>query len=316
MFWKRKQAAVVGIGLMGGSLAAALRERGWKVRGFDRDREAVNLALAAGIIDTGCRELAEAVGDADLVCLAVPPGEFTTVLGRCVPFLQPDCVVTDVASVKAGPTQAAAEILPPGIHFVGGHPMTGSEQWGVRASSSRLLVGAPYILTPTDATQPRALAALEDLVRSLGARPVIMDPADHDYWVALVSHLPHIVASALSNLGGRLDRDGERVASIAAGSFRDTTRVASANPALWRDICLNNRERLKELLAMLQDILTEFAGGMAAADEVSIMDFFAGGKKYRDSLVEKWKQGGGREGNGSAYPADPGPAGDCTGAGG
>ena len=181
-----------------------MRRAGWEVRAYDRDPTCLQYARERKIIDGGYDSVAPAVAGAQLVCLAVPPADVLALGREAAPHLVPGCIVTDVASVKENIVAGMMELLPASAYYVGGHPMAGSEQGGIRAASPYLLVGAPYLLTPVPATCPQALDFMVELVKNLRAKPLVMSPAEHDYWVAGVSHLPYLVAVALCQLIARL----------------------------------------------------------------------------------------------------------------
>jgi prephenate dehydrogenase len=279
---KQGKATIIGVGLIGGSLASALKQAGWVVHGFDPNEAALQYAVTQGIIDRGFSGMDSSLCEADLVCYATPPAVIPKLIQDCNAYFKPGCLVTDVASIKLDLVKHIEEVVPDTVHYVGGHPMAGSEKSGVWVSSAQLFVGAPYILTPTERTDPTALSILTQLVMELGAKPVILSPADHDYSVAVISHLPHVVAAALSKLGKKVNGNENRVASLAAGGFRDTTRIATANPHLWRDLCLGNRERIKELLQLFREIVEEFEQALDAGADNDLVQYFTEAKQFRE----------------------------------
>ena len=230
------RVAVCGLGLVGGSLARALRKAGHDVAGYDRKR-VFALARSAGAVGGRLLSLKETVRRAEVVVLAAPPRANRALLRRIRPVLPPGAVVTDVGSVK-GPICALARRLGvPG--FVGGHPMAGSAGSGFRASSATLFRGRTWILTPQGAA-PGPVRVLKGLIRSVGARPVTLSPAAHDRVVAFLSHVPQLVAYALSE-AARKDPVSARSLALAGPGFRDMTRLASSPRALWREILQENR---------------------------------------------------------------------------
>src|SRR5579884_3888954 len=214
------RAAVVGTGLIGGSIGLALRARGWHVVGSDADPAVADRALALGALD--------AVGDA------------------ARPALAAGGIVTDVGSVKASIVEAVDH-----PRFVGGHPMAGSEQLGVDGADAALFEGATWVLTPTADTDPDAYARLRTVLTSLGANVVAVSPADHDELVAVVSHVPHLTAAALMALAAEGATEHASLLRLAAGGFRDMTRIAAGHPGIWPDICAENREAIIEGLDRL-----------------------------------------------------------------
>jgi prephenate dehydrogenase len=252
-----RRAAVVGLGLMGGSLALALRERGWHVTGRDADPERAEAAKAGAVVD--------AVGDdpdAELTFLCTPvgalAGEARRVLGQ--PGLRPGAVVTDVGGVKAPVVGAVAH-----PRFVGGHPMAGSEQVGLEGADPQLFVGATWVLTPTARTEPSAYAVVQSVVGSLGAEVLSLSPEQHDALVAVVSHVPHLTAATLMDVAERRAEHHGALLRLAAGGFRDMTRVAAGHPGIWPDICAENAPQivagLDDLLASLAAVRDAVAGG-------------------------------------------------------
>lgn len=232
--------AILGLGLMGGSLGMALRARGAarEVVGWARRPATLEEALARGAIDRAAADLREAVAGADVVVLAVTVGAILPLLAQAAPACKPDAAMTDVGSAKARIVREAEPIA--GGRFVGGHPMAGSEQAGIAAASADLYQNAVWALTPTPQTDPEAIEQIERMARWVGAKPLRCDPGQHDRLVAILSHLPHLLAYGLAQTAG--NHVEEAWADLAAGSFRDGTRVAKSDPALWTEILLDNRE--------------------------------------------------------------------------
>lgn len=249
-----RRVAIVGTGLIGGSLGLALR-RAWpetEVVGTARRAATVEKALARGAITRGAATAAEAAAGADAVVLCAPVEAVEPALREIGPALAPGAIVTDAASVKAEIVAAAARALPPGARFVGAHPMAGSEKDGIDAADARLYSGAVVVLTPGPRPDAAASAAVRAMWEAVGALVLEMTPEEHDRLVAAVSHLPHVVAAALVNAVGDVAEGDPRTLSLAAGGFRDTTRIASASPALWRTICGANREAIRAVLTLFR----------------------------------------------------------------
>ncbi|WP_338817791.1 hypothetical protein MTCOM_13080 [Moorella thermoacetica] len=244
-----ERVAILGLGLIGGSLGLALRKRGVKeVAGYDRHPETIEAALTLGAINRPAADPATAVQGAQVVILAVPVGALGSLAGSIVPFLDPEAIVTDTGSVKGAVVRDLEAIFRDRARYVGGHPMAGSERAGIAAADGYLLENAVYVLTPTPATDTRALKSLEGLFQSLGSRVITLDPEEHDLIVAGVSHLPHFLAVSLVQAAGELAREHPLALMLAAGGFRDTTRIAGGDPVMWRDIFLYNREAILALL--------------------------------------------------------------------
>jgi prephenate dehydrogenase len=255
--------AVIGVGLIGGSLGMAWRRFGAaeRVIGVEHDPAAGQLALELGAVDE-LADLEEASARADVVVVATPLGQMQTLLRAVARAVRPGAVVTDTGSTKVQVHEAAARAgFAQGVSFIGGHPLAGSEASGVRASDPYLFENAFYILTAGPDTEPGALSLLEGLVRRTGAVAHRMTPAEHDRLVAAVSHLPHTVAAALVNAAVGVTGDDSAFLRFAAGGFRDTTRVASSDPFLWRQILLSNAD---EVLSALETLERELAAARQA----------------------------------------------------
>jgi prephenate dehydrogenase len=282
---------VVGVGLIGGSLAAALRALpdAPRVTGIDRDESALAVALESGVIDDAAPVEAfdPTLLTADLVVLATPAAvasEWLEMLGE-VGYTG---VVTDVASTKAAIVEDAARLLAPGATFIGGHPMAGSEKSGVAAADASLFAGAYYVLTPAGDTDADDYRRLHQLVTSIGARVFALDATAHDEAVAAISHVPHVAASALTNLAAERADTGSDVLRLAAGGFKDMTRIAAGSPDLWTGICLDNGEAVARGLDELGAQLAEFAGLVRAGDRAGVRAWLARAADVRRSLPARW----------------------------
>ena len=245
-----KRVAIVGVGLIGGSIALALRRAGMvaTVVGVDRNPQALERAAALGVIDTAADSVSDAAKGADLVVVAVPVRAIGPVLHDVALAMEPGAVVTDVGSTKEDVTAAASgELRAHFPRFVPGHPIAGREASGVESATPDLFKGARIVLTPTGDTAPDAVDLVRTCWEAVGGRVTILDAARHDRIFAAVSHLPHLLSFALvSELASR--GDGAELLSFAAGGFRDFTRIAASSPEMWRDIALQNRAALLEEL--------------------------------------------------------------------
>ncbi len=242
-----RRAAVVGTGLIGGSLGAALRARGWHVSAFDEDPDASHRAVELGVADrVGVDEQAE------ITFVAVPVSAVPTAVSSA---LRRGGVVTDVASVKAPIVAAVDDPM-----FVGGHPMAGSEAVGVDGARADMFDGAVWVLTPTPTTDQHALATVHSVVRSLGADVLTLDPGQHDRLVATVSHVPHLTAASLMSLAASKGESDPALLRLAAGGFRDMTRIAAGDPGMWLDVCAENRDAILDVI----DELIRALGDMRA----------------------------------------------------
>ena len=278
-----ERVVIVGPGLIGGSLGQALRAGGLarRVVGVGHRQVSMDRALEVGAVDEATLDLIGAVPEADLVVLATGVGQIPEQAARIIPEMKRGAVLTDVGSVKGAicraTSKALAEPANPGVRFVGGHPLAGSEQRGIDAARSDLFRGARCILTPTPETDRNALASVRAVWEAVGCRVQELPPERHDQLMAEMSHLPHAVAACLVN--GLSDDAFELVAT----GFMDTTRVASGDPGLWADICMANRDALGAALRALADELTRFADRVAAADREEVLAFLARAKTRRDA---------------------------------
>lgn len=248
----RDSAAILGLGLIGGSIGMALRSAGWRIAGFDPNPSAREDALLTGAADAVFETSPEAIAAADLVVLACPLGAMPALFRDLEPLAARAGVVTDAGSVKS--TVVAEGERAFGGRFVGGHPMAGSEQSGIAAARADLFYGAPWLLTPTNRTDTRSLASVRRLVEACGAKPFECSPENHDRWVARVSHLTHLAAFGVAQTAA--SSLPEEAREIAANSFRDVTRIAAAEPALWSGILMENREEVAQAI----DGLIEWLG--------------------------------------------------------
>lgn len=252
-----RRMVVAGVGLIGGSLALAARERKLveEVIGFGRGERNLRLALKQGIIDRYFLREEELPRGVDLLVLATPVQAVVPLAESFLPGLDPGCLVTDVGSVKGKIVRDMEKLLPKRIPFVGAHPIAGSEQWGAEAAVADLFSGQRCIVTPTRNTDWGALKRITSLWRRVGAKVEAMDPDLHDRILAVVSHLPHVLAYAMVNTLGRSAVDSVDPIHYCGGGLRDFTRIAASRPELWRDICLVNRRAIgKHLTEYIKEL--------------------------------------------------------------
>lgn len=280
-----QRLAVVGVGLLGGSLALAARAQGLarEIVGVGRDRSRLEAPLRAGAVDRVTTSVAEGVRDADVIVLAATVLANERLLGEVWGAMAPGALVTDVGSTKRG-IVSAAERLAAGQPraFVGSHPMAGSEQSGFGVARADLFRGATVIVTPTDASDPAAVKGVTALWEMLGARVSALDPDTHDRVVAAISHLPHVVAWALVDAAGRFEPGA---LAFAARGFKDTTRIAASDPAMWTDILLGNRDAIVASLAAFRRALDDLEGLVTAGDRAGIEALLARMKAQREGLA-------------------------------
>jgi prephenate dehydrogenase len=279
--------AIIGVGLIGGSLARALREAGAvrSVVGIGRSRANLEDALSLGICDEITQDALEGVKGADMVFISVPVCSIPAVVAEIAPALAPGCIVTDGGSVKTAIVRECEALMPSGCHFVGGHPIAGTEHSGASASFATLYRGKRCILTPTGQTDKAALATVDRIWRLTGAEVCAMEPGHHDRIFAEISHLPHAVAYALVHAVGTADVEGENVLSYTAGGFRDFTRIASSDPVMWRDISLMNRDALLKSIDGFSASLAELRRRIDSGDQAGLTEFFTTAKQFRDGIV-------------------------------
>lgn len=281
-----KKIGFIGLGLIGGSIAKRLHAqyKDLTILATAGHLSTIEAAYAQGIIanQTLC-DIADFY-DCDYIFLCTPVQKNIEYLRMLRGQINADCIITDVGSVKS---DIHREVTALGMEqqFIGGHPMAGSEKTGLESARESLLENAYYIITPTAQTDKSKLSAFKELVAALGAIPMVLDYELHDYATAAISHLPHVIAYNLVNLVRTCDDASETMKTIAAGGFKDITRIASSSPVMWENICLSNREPLMRLLDTYMAMLKETRDHIAAGDGASLTDAFTQAKDYRDSLA-------------------------------
>ena len=280
--------AVVGVGLIGGSFGMAARTRGLagRVIGIGRNEQRLQRARELGAIDELTLTPAAGVAQADLVVVCTPVGLIVPTISKIAAFVKPGAIITDVGSTKAEVVAGAEAAAPACAHFVGGHPMTGSEASGVETATPDLFEGAAYVITRSCRTNEKALERLQTFARRLGARTLVMNPEEHDRCVAVMSHLPHILAAAALEIADLEEHSNPgHVFSIAAGSFRDLTRVSGSSPELWRDICLSNRAAIVDALLRFEDTLSRMRRVVETGDGPEVEGLFERARELRELLA-------------------------------
>jgi prephenate dehydrogenase len=267
----------------------ALKKRGLaeKVIGIGRSPDRLKRAEELTAVDVWSTDLESAVGEVDLVYVSTPVGLELDFIRRMVPSVKADCVITDAGSTKAEICRGADALVEGRARFVGGHPMAGSEETGVEAAHPDLFEGATYVLTPTASTDPEALAVVRKLAEAIGSRVVLLSPEVHDRCVAVISHLPHLIAASLVSLAEEHSVRDPQVFELIAGSFRDMTRVAGSSPVLWRDICLTNADPIADAAERFKRLLDEGITAISAGDGDSFEEWFAKAKQVRDKLFPR-----------------------------
>jgi prephenate dehydrogenase len=280
--------AVIGVGLIGGSFALALKKAGKvsHVVGAGRNRANLDLARERGILDSIAPDAGSAARDADVVLVAAPVAQFAAIFAALAPALKREAIVSDAGSTKRDVVAAARAALGAKIgQFVPAHPVAGAEKSGAAAASADLFRARRVVLTPLEENSPATVAKVQALWEACGARITRLEPDEHDAVLAAVSHLPHLLAYALVHDIARRD-NAEQLFSYAAGGFRDFTRIASSHPEMWRDICIANRDRLLAELGRYQDKLGGVGRLLQAGDAAGLEKLFAEARQARDQWLK------------------------------
>ncbi len=284
-----QKITIIGVGLLGGSIGLAARKNrvAKEIAGFVRSAKHISDCEKFGATDFATTDLLAAVSNSDLIILCTPLAQMLPLAKQFLPALKRGAIVTDVGSVKAGVVRELESLVQKsGAHFVGGHPMAGAEKAGVAAARENLFENAVCVLTPTKKTSLAALKKLEHFWKSLGARVLKMDAAQHDLLVSRSSHLPHVVAATLANLVLN-PASPKQQAALCANGFRDTTRIASGSPEMWRDIALANRKNLSRSVDAFVAELKKFPSALKSGDEQAVEKYFATAKQRRDNWCSK-----------------------------
>ncbi|GAK11212.1 prephenate dehydrogenase [Geomicrobium sp. JCM 19039] len=290
----KKTIGIIGMGLIGGSISLGIKARHGKdvhIVGVDVDQVALEEAMRLGVIDEVSPTVSQVASEADVLVIATPVSKSIEMLTKTlmrVP-LKTDLIITDTGSTKSTVLQAAEPLVERGVTFIGGHPMAGSHKSGVQGARHDLFENAFYILTlpKQDEKERAASEEIQRLLAGTNARFVEMGPGEHDEVAGSVSHLPHIVASALVHQLHKVEQSQPMIRDLAAGGFRDITRIASANPVMWRDILLQNREVLTQMMVEWQQDMESITELIRQGDAESLFSFFDGAKRHRDDLPVK-----------------------------
>lgn len=277
----------VGLGLIGGSIARAIRnkEPDSTIIAYTPHRETVDTAHAEGVVDKPLYEIGEEFRSCDYIFLCAPVEINNENLEKLVPYLSEKTTITDIGSVKNSIHEVVKRL---GLEdrFIGGHPMAGTERIGFNNSKSEILKNAYYILTKTDSTQEERLSRYYELVRMIGAIPLVVPFAQHDYITAAISHVPHVISASLVNLVHDNDSEDELMKTIAAGGFKDITRISSSSPVMWQQICMTNSGNVSKLLSKYIDSLCDIKKAIDDHDKDRLFEFFSSARSYRESFIE------------------------------
>lgn len=281
----KQKIAILGVGLVGGSLGLAIKHLPdqYHIIGIGRSKDSLEQAVARGAVDSISQSLADA-SDAEIIFVTTPVSLIVPLVKQLVPGLRPGTIITDVGSTKARIVREIEAFVPEGVHYIGGHPMTGSERQGVNAASADLFKSAHYILTPTPTTNMQAFKRLHSLLNAIGAHVLAIDPEKHDRLVATVSHLPHLVAASLVRLANNQASEEENLLLLAAGGFRDTTRIAAADAKIWVDISLDNCRAILEILKKYKVELDGLAKILETRDREALYKMLEEARRTRQGL--------------------------------
>ena len=277
------RVTILGVGLLGASFAMALKKNNLcdSITGCGRNRENLQRAKERGIIDSFEEDPAAACRDADLIMLSAPVGVFPGLTGLISPVLKNGAVLTDVGSVKGKLVREIENIIPRHVHYIGGHPIAGSDRSGIDSANAGLFINAKCIITPTENSDPDALEQITRLWKTLGSDVLTLSPEEHDRIYASVSHLPHLIAYALVNTVADLDRS---YLDFSGKGFLDATRIASSSEELWKDICLLNRENLAEAIDVFQQNLEKLDQYLKTGNSDSLKNEFLRARTLRETI--------------------------------
>ncbi len=282
--------AIIGVGLIGGSLGLCLKKKLGAdifITGLCRTQKSMDLAVELGAVDMAAPDVRAVVEDADIVFLATPVLQMVPMLGKILPHLKQGAILTDAGSTKAYLWQHIQGILPEGVYYIAGHPMTGREKSGVEAASADLFRNKAYVIVEDTGAPPEAHEKLMSVLSHTGANFLRLDIRKHDRCASIISHVPHVTAAALVTLLNQSEGDMESCLKLAGGGFKDTTRIASSNADMWADICMTNGEAIATHLRDLQAILGTVIGAIEAGDREAVRRYFAASKERRDAILDR-----------------------------
>lgn len=284
-----ERVALIGLGLIAGSMAHAMKRRGLAghIAGFARTEETRKAAAEIGFVDSVHESAAEAVKGADLVVLAVPVGAMGKVAEEIAPHLAPGATVTDVGSVKQAVIDAVGPHIPAGVHFIPSHPLAGTEHSGPYSGFATLFENRWWLLTPPEGSDPEAVARLRALYEGVGANVDTMEPAHHDLVLAVVSHTPHLIAYTMVGVADHLRRVSQsEVIKYSASGFRDFTRIAASDPTMWRDVFLTNKEATLDILGRFTEELFVLQRAIRMGDGDHLFEYFTRTRAIRRGIIE------------------------------
>ncbi|MDR2944260.1 MAG: prephenate dehydrogenase [Methanosarcinales archaeon] len=283
----KQKIGFIGLGLIGGSVAKAVRQYypDAEIIAFDKSEEMLAPAVRESVIDTACAGVDDNFSGCDYIFLCTPVSSNNAYLTRLKPYLHENCILTDVGSVKT-PIHEEIKALGMEENFIGGHPMAGSEKTGYAHSKAMLIENAYYILTPTEKVSSDKIEKLSSFIESLKAIPIELDYGRHDYITGTISHLPHLLAAGLVNYVKENDSKDELMKLLAAGGFKDMTRIASSSPVMWQQICLENSKNITEILEKYIALLEQTKKQIETKNSQELYDMFDSSKNYRNSIPD------------------------------
>lgn len=282
------KVGVIGLGLIGGSLAKALKLKvGAEVVAFNRSESSLVEAFNENIISEYSTSDLKIFSDCDYIFICTPVDRITGYVDKLLPYIKTDCVITDGGSTKGSICREMQKYQ--GLYFIGGHPMAGSEKTGYSAAKEYLFENAYYVLSPSDNVPKNKVDEFAYILKEIGAIPVVIDADYHDHTVAAISHIPHIVASSLVNMVKKLDGKEGYMHSLAAGGFKDITRIASGSPEMWNGICKENKKEIISVIKSFKGVIEQFEKCLVDDDEKEIYSFLESARDYRNSFLDRNK---------------------------
>lgn len=286
---KKINLAIIGVGLIGGSLGLCLKDKMGDnicITGLCRSQKSMDMAMKLGAVDYATADIEKVVKDADIVFLSPPVLQIVPMVEKILPYLKKGAILTDAGSTKQYIWQHLQKILPADVYYIAGHPMTGREKSGVTAAKKDLFVGKAYVIVEDTGAPKEAHEKLMSVLKYTEANFTTLDIAKHDRCASVISHVPHVTAAALVTLLNRSGDDLESCIKLIGGGFKDTTRIASSNADMWADICMTNSMAIVNNLKMLQSIIGEVITACENQDRQAVYDYFTASKARRDSILE------------------------------
>jgi cyclohexadieny/prephenate dehydrogenase len=283
-----ERVALIGIGLIGSSLARAIRKKklAREITGYARSEATRSKAMELGLVDRVFSSAAKAVEGADLIILCSPVGTYGPLAREIAPHLKPGAILTDVGSVKGAVVRDVQAHVPPGVHFIPGHPIAGTEQSGPESGFAELFINRWCILTPLPDSDPQAVERLAAFWRACGSNVETMTPEHHDLVLAITSHLPHLIAYNIVSTAADLEEvTSSEVIKYSAGGFRDFTRIAASDPTMWRDVFLNNKDAVLEMLGRFSEDLSALQRAIRWGDGETLFNIFTRSRQIRRGII-------------------------------